>query len=64
MNVDKTEKLLIDLEFTIDDFLNDLRSELEETGIKKKHRDAITEIDFIVKRLKGKLWPRSGPIDW
>lgn len=64
MTVDKTEKLMINLEFTIDDFLNDLRSEIEETGLKKKHRDAITEVNYVVNRLKGKLWPKRGPMSW
>lgn len=61
---DKAEELIGKLEFAIDDLFNDLKSEIEEKGLKKKHKDAISQVHYLINSVRSRLWPRSGPVPW
>ena len=57
-------KDLEDLEFAVDDLFNDLKDEVEGKGLKKKHKLAITEFKYALNRIRSKLWPRIGLMNW
>ena len=61
---DEATDLLANLEFKIDDLFNDLKSEIEEKGLKKKHKDAISQVQYLIGSIRSRLWPKRGPVPW
>lgn len=61
---DEIDKFLAKIEFTVDDFLNSLREEIEKEGLKKKHKIAVADFAYLVNKAKSRLWPRTGPLHW
>lgn len=59
----KGEEHLNNFEFAVDDFINSLRDDVERNGFKKKHKDIIDELKYIINSSKSKLLG-VGKLDW
>jgi hypothetical protein len=59
----KADDALNRLEFTVDDFLNSLREDIEKNGFKSKHKRLIDELKYVVGGARTRLLG-VGKLDW